>query len=124
MCIQSRRTLCRPVDCSPIGSSVHGIFQERILEWVAISFSRGSSQPWDGTRISYISFIGRQVLYPSTTWEAPTYISLSSFLWSCKIPLYGYTTILFSSLYGYLNYLHIFAIVNTASMNTYVQIFI
>ena len=36
-------TLCDPMDCSPPGSSVHGIFQARILEWVAISFSRGSS---------------------------------------------------------------------------------
>ena len=36
-------TLCEPMDCSPPGSSVHGIFQARILEWVAISFSRGSS---------------------------------------------------------------------------------
>ena len=38
---QSCWTLCRPMDCSPTGSSVHGIFQARILEWVAISFSRG-----------------------------------------------------------------------------------
>ena len=40
-------TLCNPVDCSPPGSSVHGISQARVLEWVAISFSRGSSQPRD-----------------------------------------------------------------------------
>ena len=40
---QSCPTLCDPVDCSPTGSSVHGILQARILEWVAISFSRGSS---------------------------------------------------------------------------------
>ena len=38
-------TLCEPVDCSPPGSSVHGILQARILEWVTISFSRGSSNP-------------------------------------------------------------------------------
>ena len=38
-------TLCDPLDCSPPGSSVHGISQARTLEWVAISFSRGSSQP-------------------------------------------------------------------------------
>ena len=38
-------TLCDPMDCSPPGSSVHGSFQERTLEWVAISFSRGSSHP-------------------------------------------------------------------------------
>ena len=40
-------TLCDPVDCSPPGSSVHGILQARILEWVVISFSRGYSQPRD-----------------------------------------------------------------------------
>ena len=40
---QSRPTLCDPVDCNLPGSSVHGILQARILEWVAISFSRGSS---------------------------------------------------------------------------------
>ena len=38
-------TLCNPMDCSPPGSSVHGILQARILEWVAISSSRGSSPP-------------------------------------------------------------------------------
>ena len=48
-------TLCDPVDCSPPGSSVHGIFQARILEWVAISFSRGSSQPRDRTQVSRIA---------------------------------------------------------------------
>ena len=42
---QSCRTLCDPMDCSPPGSSFHGIFQAWILEWVVISFSRGSSQP-------------------------------------------------------------------------------
>ena len=41
---QSCPTVCDPMDCSPPGSSVHGIFQARVLEWVAISFSRGSSQ--------------------------------------------------------------------------------
>ena len=44
---QSCLTLCDPVDCSPPGSSVHRILQARILEWVAISFSRGPSQPRD-----------------------------------------------------------------------------
>ena len=51
-------TLCDSIDCSLLGSTVHEIFQARILEWVAISFSRGSSQPRDGTRISCISCIG------------------------------------------------------------------
>ena len=47
---QSRPTLCDPTDCSPPGSSVHGILWERILEWVAFPFSRGSPQPRDRTR--------------------------------------------------------------------------
>ena len=48
----SSLTLCPSVDCSPPGSSVHGISQAGILEWVAISFSKGSSQPRDQTRVS------------------------------------------------------------------------
>ena len=48
-------TLCDPMDCSPPGSSVHGTFQARILEWIAISFSRGSSQPKDWTPVSCIA---------------------------------------------------------------------
>ena len=44
---QSSPTLCNPMDCSPPGSSVHGIFRARILEWVAISYFRGSSWPRD-----------------------------------------------------------------------------
>ena len=50
-----------PMDCSPLGSSVRGISQARILQWVAISSSRGSSQPRDG---NHVSCIGRQILYP------------------------------------------------------------
>ena len=49
---------------SPPGSSVHGIFQARILEWVAIPSTRGSSGPRDRTWVFYISCFGRQVLYP------------------------------------------------------------
>ena len=45
--LHSCPTLCDPVDCSPPGSSVHGTLQARILEWVAVSFSRGSSPPRD-----------------------------------------------------------------------------
>ena len=52
---QSCLTLCNPMNCSPLGSSVHGIFQARILEWVAIPFSRGSSQPRDQTLVSYMA---------------------------------------------------------------------
>ena len=49
---QSCLTLCDPMDCSPPGSSIHGISQARILEWVTISFSMGSSWPWDRTCVS------------------------------------------------------------------------
>jgi len=52
---------CDSMDYSPPGSSVHGIFQTRILEWVAISYSRGSSR--DQTHDSCVSCIGRQILY-------------------------------------------------------------
>ena len=52
---QSCLTLCNPMDCNLPGSSVHGIFQARVLEWVAISFSRGSSWPWDWTQVSHIA---------------------------------------------------------------------
>ena len=51
---QSSPTLCDPMDCSLPGSSVHGIFQAIVLEWIAISFSKGSSQPTNQTRISRI----------------------------------------------------------------------
>ena len=56
-------SLCDPMDCSLLDSSVHGTLQARILEWVATYSSRGSSQPRDQTHISYVSCIGRQVLY-------------------------------------------------------------
>ena len=60
---QSCQTLCNTMDCNPPGSSVHGIFQARILDQVAISSSRGSSQPRDQTFVSCTSCIGRLTLY-------------------------------------------------------------
>ena len=56
---QSCLTLCEPIDCRLPDFSIHGIFQARILEWVAISFSRGSSQPRDQTQVSCI--VGRRL---------------------------------------------------------------
>ena len=70
MSAQSCLTLCDPMDCSPPTSSVHGIFQARIIEWVAISYSRGSSWSRDQTHISWVSCIGRWILYYCATWEA------------------------------------------------------
>ena len=57
-------TLCNPMDCKPPGLSVHGIFQARILKWVVISSSRGSSQPRDRTLIFCFFCIGRRILLP------------------------------------------------------------
>ena len=57
LCVHAQAcpTLCDPTDWSPPGSSVHGIFQARLLEWVAISSYRGSSQTRDQTRVSLAS---------------------------------------------------------------------
>ena len=52
---QSCMTVCNPVDCSPPGCSVNGVLQARILAWVAMAFSRGSSQPRDQTHVSCIA---------------------------------------------------------------------
>ena len=70
---QSCPTLCNPVDCSPPGSSIHGILQTRILEWVAISFSRGSSWPRDRTQVSriagrHLSWMGMLTKKEQKTW--------------------------------------------------------
>ena len=70
-------TLCDPSDCSPSGSSVHGISKARKLEWVATSFSRGFSRPWNWT---HISSIGRQILYHWATREAHRYYLLYIFI--------------------------------------------
>ena len=56
-------TLCSPINYCPPGSSVHGILQARILEQVAMPFSRVFSQPRDPAHISYVSCIGRWVFY-------------------------------------------------------------
>ena len=63
---QLHPTICNPMDCSSSISSVHGILQARTLEWIAISYSRGSFQPRDWTRFSCF---GRRILYHCATWE-------------------------------------------------------
>ena len=70
-------TLCGSLDCRPPDSSVHGIFQERMLEWVAISFSSGSSLPRDQTHISYVSCTAGISFNP---WVIRESLSYSSFL--------------------------------------------
>ena len=69
--------VCDPMDCRPPGSSVHGILQAGILEWVAMPSSRGSFPLRDQTCISYVSFIGRWFFTTSSTRESPYY------LWTC-----------------------------------------
>ena len=84
---QSCLTLCNPMDCSPPCSCVHGILQARILKWVAISLSRGSSQPRGQNRVSYIA--GRFFTIWATR-EALGNLHVSSnrtvgHLWSCLL---------------------------------------
>ena len=67
--LQLSLTLCNPMDCSPPGSSVHRIHQAEILEWVAISFSKGSAWPRDQTCVSWVSCIGRRILYHWASWK-------------------------------------------------------
>ena len=79
---KSYPTLCDPMNCSPLGYSVHGISQARILEWVPIPFSRGSSWPRDWTRGSSIAggFF--------TIWairEAKRFIISKWLAWSCRL---------------------------------------
>ena len=61
--LQPCPTLWDTMNCSPPGSSAHGILQARILKWVAMPWSRGSSRPKDWTFVSYISWIGKWVHY-------------------------------------------------------------
>ena len=76
--VKSCPTLCDPMICGPPGSSVHGISQASILEWVAISFCKGSFQPRDQIRVPCI---GRQIFYCWVTREALTRILLSNKKW-------------------------------------------
>ena len=66
------------MDCSPPGSSIHGIFQARILEWVAISFSSGSSQPRDQTLVSRIA--GRLSTISHCTSSLPATFTANTFI--------------------------------------------
>ena len=68
-CLDFSFCLCDPMDCSLPGSSINGIFPATVLEWVAISFSRGSSQPRDRTQVSHI--VGRRFTIWATR-QAPS----------------------------------------------------
>ena len=82
--VQSCLTLGDFLACSPPESSVYGIFQARILEWVAISFSRGCSQPRDGTPISCI---GRWILYHWAIGDFPKSPHFYRLVWVFTRPL-------------------------------------
>ena len=86
------------MDCSPPGSSVHGILQARVLEWVAIPFSRGSSRPRDWTQVSHIP--GRRFNLWATR-EALTHVSCGSrivgrffYRWATREARFSYIYIL------------------------------
>ena len=66
-------TLCHPVDCSLLGSSAHGILQARILEWVVMPFSRGSSQPRDWTCVPVVPALQADSLHLNHQPEKPLY---------------------------------------------------
>ena len=63
VCVFSHVWLCGPTDCSPPDSSVHGIFQARILKWGSISYSRGSSQTRDRTWVFCVFCLSRQIFF-------------------------------------------------------------
>ena len=80
-------TLCDPVGCNPLGSSVHGIFPISILEWVAMPSSRGSSPPRGWTHISFMSCIASGFFTAAALGKPPKYglLSLSIATWLCQI---------------------------------------
>ena len=83
---QSCPTFCNPMDCSPPGFPVHEIFKARVLEWVVISFSRGSSQPRDWTWVScmvgrcffHLSHQESKIIYPNYILIVRWYTSMTS----------------------------------------------
>ena len=93
-------TLCDPVDCSLSGSTVHGIFQARVLEWIAISFSRVSSRPRNRTRVSCIAgrcftvWATREagLLYSTIMGAKKIYISTSA----CEFPALEFLILAFT----------------------------
>ena len=76
MCMISQFSLGDPMDCSLPVSSVHGILPARIVEWVAMPSSGGSSWPRDWTLVSLVPCISRQILYWGATGEAPSWCVL------------------------------------------------
>ena len=95
---------CSPMDCSPKCSSVHKISRARILAWLAISFSWGSSWPGDQTQVSGS---GRWILDHWATRKAPLYplwglkiIYLKKLPWSCLFPDWSFSLYMYSSVFS------------------------
>ena len=84
VCGQSCLILCDPMDCTRLAPLSMRILQARILEWVAISSSRGSSWLRDQTHVSCVSCISRWVLYHSTIWEAQAKPLINTILFSLE----------------------------------------
>ena len=85
-CVYACSVVSASMDCSPPGSSVHRISQTRILEWVAISSSRGSSWLRDRTCISFSFCIYRQILYHWAAWRAhPPHVSFGKHRAHCVL---------------------------------------
>ena len=115
-CMQSCPILCDPIDCSPPGSSVHGILQARILEWVAISFSRGSSQAEWGPKIKAASMPGNLL---ATCWPCVRHfvvLQALTFVTSWTVALQAPLPIL---ILGYLSYI----LICNDSAYQYVKVF-
>ena len=109
--LQSCPTLCDRMDCCLPGFSVHGISQATILEWTAISFSKGSSQPRHQTCVSCISAISRQVFTTSAYIYIHIYIYLYIYYYHY---IYTYThtyththQVIILYTYNYVNYISI-----------------
>ena len=90
---QSRRTLCSPMDCSPPGSSIHRIFQARILKWVVISFSWGFFPPRERTLTSHITGTLYQLSHQGgenniNTAQKSNLVTHSTFYWNCYLGSY------------------------------------
>ena len=106
--LQSCPTLCNNMDCSPRGSSVHRILLAKILDWVAISFSRGSSLPGDGTPALEGGFFTASI-----TWEVCVcvYTYIHTYMYTC---IHTYTHTLFFRLFSHIGYHEILSIVPCA----------
>ena len=111
--------LCDPMDHSPPGPSVHGTLQAWTLGWVAMPSSRWSSQPKEQTRVSYISCIGRRVLYHSCHLLRLHSSPIHEYITICNLYVYSFVD-------GHLNYLwfEYRAIKDKVSMNIHAQVFV